>query len=149
MSYTTAFKTIKLKTPVGKILFRLIRSAISLILLPPNINKDFEMLLRTLSMLTNSFFKTGISSEIDKIQKEIMDNMEFMDKICYVLSGYISDIGKAKNSGDMKVYLKKNDRDGYYISLTKLRAKSLKNNLNKKGKTIKITDNCKLKYNDL
>ena len=102
-----------------------------------------EMKKYNLNDITNSFFIDGKYNDLDKIQCEINDIMEFMDNICLVLSKNIEETGKAKKmkkknnnkdsdkENDVKVYLKKNDRDGYYLSLTKLRAKSLKNNLKK------------------
>ena len=73
-----------------------------------------------------------------------------MNNICKVLSKYINDSGKSKllSKNENKVYLKKNDRDGYYLSLTKLRADSLMKNL-KKIKSLKITEKLEIKVNDL
>jgi len=65
-----------------------------------------------------------------------------MKKICEVLSSYIADSGvsaRKKDNNDVKIYIKRNDRDGYYLNLTKLRAKTLKKNI-LKLKKIKITD---------
>ena len=109
-----------------------------------------EMKKHSLSNIENNFFKKGIDKDIDKIQGEIYESLFLLDNICSILSNYIDDTCKAKfiKKEDSKIYLKYNDRDGYYLSLTKLRAKSLKKNLEKKKK-IEITENYELHYKDL
>ncbi len=130
--------------------------------------------------IVSSFFNIGINKEIDELELQINGNLVFMQKICKVLSDNIEDVGRARfrkkagnkkkkavsdkydqdskdaedgENDDEKIYLKKNDREGYYLSLTKLRAKSLQKNLANK-KTVKITetfslDPKKLIYKDL
>ena len=44
----------------------------------------------------DTFFIDGKYSDLDKIQCEINDIMEFMDNICLVLSKNIEETGKAK-----------------------------------------------------
>jgi DNA mismatch repair protein MutS len=119
--------------------------------------KDYEKLFNieemknsSLNDIQNNFFNKGIDKDIDKIQGEIDEGLFLLDNICSILSNYIDDKGKAKfiKKEDSKIYLKYNDRDGYYLSLTKLRAKSLEKNL-EKLKKIKISDNYELEYKDL
>ena len=109
-----------------------------------------EMKKYNINDITNSFFIKGKHKDLDKLQNEIDEHMDFMNNICTVLSNYINDSGKAKllSKNENKVYLKKNDRDGYYLSLTKLRADSLIKNL-KKIKSLKITEKLEIKVNDL
>jgi len=117
---------------------------------------DIMKIYRT-DNIENSFYKTNIYKKIDKIQNQISGNMTLMKKICTILSGYIADTGivagkkktktktktkkKTKKTGnDVKIYIKRNDRDGYYLYLTRLRALSLKKNISNLKK-ITITSN--------
>jgi DNA mismatch repair protein MutS len=93
--------------------------------------------------IQNSIFKLGKFSEIDNIQKDISCGMNFMNNLCKVLSSHVADVGIAKkleSEGDLKIKIKKNERDGYYLLLTKLRSMSLKKNLAKIS-YIQITEN--------
>ena len=54
--------------------------------------------------ITNSFFISGKYNDLDNIQSEINDIMEFMDNICIVLSKNIEETSKAKKKkNDNKV----------------------------------------------
>ena len=65
------------------------------------------------------------------------------------LSGYIKDVGRAaKRTDDVKIHIKRNDRDGYYLCLTRLRGKSLKKNISKLKK-IDITEDYSIDPNSL
>lgn len=112
-----------------------------------------ELKNHSLHDITKSFFKTGFNSDIDQLQYDIDQSIDFIENICSVLSLYIDDIGKAKqfkkHSDDKsKIYIKKNDRDGYYLSITKIRADTLLKNIKKEG-SIKITDKYSLSIDDL
>lgn len=100
-----------------------------------------EMNKYNLNDITGSFFVKGYYSEIDEIQDEINDSLNFMENLRIKLEIYISDnhIKKKKNDNS-KLHLNYNDRDGYFFSLTKLRAKSLNEEL-KKIDCIKIGKN--------
>lgn len=64
-----------------------------------------------------SFFKLGVHTDIDILQQSIRQNLGNMEDIRIALS---------KLAGNEKsVQLKKNDRSGYYFSLTQLRAKNI------------------------
>lgn len=78
-----------------------------------------ELKIQNLSDIKKSFFAEGICKEADEIEKKINFGVNFMTNLSKVLSELISD----------KVYLKKNDRDGYYFQLTKPRAAILKKKL--------------------
>jgi DNA mismatch repair protein MutS len=119
-----------------------------------------ELKKNNLSDITSSFFNKDINKDIDKLEAKINGNVKFMENICKVLSDQINDIFSIKKKkkkedtpDDQKIYLHKNDRDGYYLSLTKLRAKSLQKSL-AKHKSLKITDDynldpTKLTYKEL
>lgn len=106
-----------------------------------------EMKKYNLNDIDNSFFKKNIHTELDKIQNKINNSIIFFDNVCSKLSELIDEKKVSKNN-DTKIYLKKNDRDGYYLSLTKLRSKSLQNNL-KKMKKIQINDTTEIKTENL
>ena len=98
-------------------------------------------------MILTILFKKNIHKELDKIQDKINNSITFFDNVCYKLSELIDEKKTSKNN-DTKIYLKKNDRDGYYLSLTKLRSKSLQNNLKSK-KTLKINETTEIKTDSL
>ena len=106
-----------------------------------------EMKKYCINDIQNSFFKKGINKKIDNIQVRMDNNMEFMENICAILSKYIDTKSKFNND-DVKINIKKNDRDGYYLDLTKVRAQNLKKNL-ANIKTIKVTEDYDLDPNKL
>jgi DNA mismatch repair protein MutS len=91
-------------------------------------NKD-ELKIQNLTDIKKSFFVSGYDKEIDKLEEDLDCNINFFNNLNESLSELI----------DEKIYLKKNDRDGYFFSLTKQRAllleKKIKENpkLNVKG----------------
>jgi DNA mismatch repair protein MutS len=111
------------------------------------INETFDedvMKQHNLNEITDSFFCKGVYPELDALQKKIDNNMNFMENVCNALSQYVTDTGKAKLQDDkQKIYIKRNDRDGYYLQLTPLRAKSLQKGISKL-KSIKITEDFSL-----
>jgi DNA mismatch repair protein MutS len=102
------------------------------------------MKLFYLNDIEDSFLKKGIDRKIDDIQDSIEDNMLFLKNISITLSQYVDD----KKSDEIKLQLKKNDRDGYYLSTTNKRGDSLKKNI-AKLKSIKITEKLSLNPNEL
>ena len=110
--------------------------------------------------ITGSFFNKGHFKNIDELEMKIVNNIEFMENLCKTLSKYIEDKSYFKKNkkddspneesiiNDNKIYLKKNKREGYFLQLTKLRAKSLENNI-KNLKKIKIDDNFEINPKDL
>jgi DNA mismatch repair protein MutS len=92
-----------------------------------------------LGSIEENIFKRGLYKEIDKIQDEITLSDDFMENICEILSAYVKDKGKAKKDDDGKIKMKLNSNriDGHYISITKLRADSLRKNI---PKSVKIND---------
>jgi DNA mismatch repair protein MutS len=91
-------------------------------------NKD-ELKIQNLTDIKKSFFVSGYDKEIDKLEESLDCEINFFNNLNDTLSELI----------DEKIYLKKNDRDGYFFSLTKQRAilleKKIKENpkLNVKG----------------
>lgn len=93
--------------------------------------------------ITGSFLEEGYCAEIDEIQDEIDDCLTFMEKLRYVLEQHIKDTHikkKLYKPNANKIYLKSNERDGYYLCLTKLRAQGLKKEL-EKGKYLQVGKN--------
>jgi len=78
--------------------------------------------------ITKSFFSIGKNKKIDELQEKVNIGINFMEKIKDTLKEKIKE----------KIYLKKNDRDGYYLSLTKTRLK----------KVIKILEDEQIIIND-
>ena len=91
------------------------------------------MKLYNLNDIENSFINKTIDNDIDQIQNDIEDNMNFLNNISKKLSLCID---KKENN----LTLNRNDRDGYYLTITTKRATILKNKL-KKIKNVSITDN--------
>ena len=109
-----------------------------------------ELKKQNLNDVTGSFFKKGVYPSIDELQDKVVNDILFMEEICKKLSSYIDDNGKfckKKNTDNeeenLKIQLKRNDRDGYYLCLSKRRAHILKDKIDKLP-VIKINDNLSL-----
>lgn len=113
--------------------------------------KDFnleELKKQNLTDISNSFFNQNYSKDLDKLVGELNLGHDFMDLLCSELSKLIDEKTKfSKSKGEVKISVKKNDRDGYYLTLTKLRANMLKKKLDE-IKTIKI-NNLEIESNKL
>jgi DNA mismatch repair ATPase MutS len=117
-----------------------------------------ELKKQNLTEMVTSIFKIGHNKEIDKCQKSIDDALTFMEIVCSALSEYIPDSKfkkKLKNEDNnedekdiRKIYLKNNERDGYFLKMTKIRADNLKKNI-KDIEKIKITNDHCIKPTDL
>ncbi|MCJ7636539.1 MAG: hypothetical protein MUO21_03535 [Nitrososphaeraceae archaeon] len=107
------------------------------------LNKTFdvdELKKQCINDINGSFFKKGAFPNIDDIQSKVVNNIQSMEEICSVLSSYVNDTVSSKFGKNIdKIQLKRNDRDGYYLCLTKRRADMLKKEL-EKHKTIKINN---------
>ncbi len=96
-----------------------------------------ELKKQNLSDVTSNFFNDNIYNEIDELIIKLSVSNDFMSKLCKVLSNYIDDKKKStKFNKDDKISIKKNDRDGHYLCLTKLRCDIL----TKKLETLKEID---------
>jgi len=93
-----------------------------------------ELKKQNFSNITGNFFNKNIYKEIDDLIQKLSLSNDFMAKLCTVLSTYIEDKKKIKFNNDEKISIKKNDRDGHYLSLTKLRCEQLKKQLEKVDK---------------
>lgn len=132
-------------------------------------NKTFDIIelkKQNLNDITGSFFKKGIYHQIDDLNDKVVNNIQIMEDICQILSTYVDDNNKftkkkkiiqnEENEGDECeekkengfIKLKKNDRDGYYLAITKRRADMLKNKL-KTIETIEISETLKVQTNKL
>ena len=87
------------------------------------IEKTFNMAelnkYSTMDMETN-IFNEGIYVDIDKITENVGDAHDFME----VLRSTLDDLIKQKSK--QSIYIKKNNRDGFYLSMTNLKANALK-----------------------
>lgn len=93
-----------------------------------------EMNKYLINDITGSFLEEGYCKEIDKIQEEIDDCLNFMENLRSILEKYIKDTHVKKNMFNKKpnkIHLNSNDRDGHYLNLTKLRSISLQKELAK------------------
>ncbi len=103
-----------------------------------NFNKLFNELFieeqmkkqNTTAGLDTNIFKKGVFLEIDKLQDSINLGLDFMEKLSKILSDYTKS-DKEKTKEKEYITVKKNDRDGYFLKLTKSRAEVLKLKLNK------------------
>ena len=101
-----------------------------------------------LKELSTSFFNEGVYPEIDKIQQELDNGYQIMDKLCIILSNFIND-NNTKSQKEVKIQLKHNSNDKYYLYLTKLRGEMLQKILEKqKIQTLEIENN-KIKISEL
>jgi DNA mismatch repair protein MutS len=80
-----------------------------------------------LNNITTSFFNTGIYKDIDELFNNLKIGTDFMDKLAIKLTEYIND--NNKNTKRKPIQVKKNNTDKYYLSLSKVRAKILKENI--------------------
>lgn len=90
-----------------------------------------------------SIYNDNIHQEIDELYNTIQTYKNFMNLLIDELSNYIDDKKSYMNKSSTPIDFKYNDRDGYYLILTKRRSKMLKDNLPKEiniGK-IKINTN--------
>jgi DNA mismatch repair ATPase MutS len=104
-----------------------------------------ELKKHTLNEISTNIFMPNIFEDLDDLQIKINFSKNFMNDLCTELSKYINDKKSAKK--DAKITIKNNDRDGYYLSMTKIRASNLKKNL----QAMKIINigNYKLELNKL
>jgi DNA mismatch repair protein MutS len=88
---------------------------------------EYKFDLTRINNYDNSFYNKDIYSDIDLIENKIDDLNNFINNLKDVLEKYIDD----KNN---TINIKSNDRDGYYLLLTKKRCEILQNKLKDKTK---------------
>ena len=95
---------------------------------------DLNILLKFMqNNITCSFFNEGVFPELDKIQYDIDEQKKiFEDEAKYLTSLIINDIKKTKNQDLVK--FENNERDGYYLGITKKRKEVLMKKLPKNHK---------------
>jgi DNA mismatch repair protein MutS len=102
-----------------------------------NINKLYKY---NLSSIERSIFIEGVFPEIDKLDLEIEKYNIAFKNLAKELSSYIetSNLSKITNDEEpIMINICQNDRDGFYLEMTKKRCDSMRERLN--GKTIDIT----------
>lgn len=100
--------------------------------------------------ISGRIFKNGYHKDIDTLNKKIDKCSKYMDAISWGLSTYLDNYLKT-NSDNKLIKIESNDREGYFLILTKRRAEVLENSL-KTNKIIKFeyeTNEYVLKYEDL
>ena len=131
-----------------------------------NCNKNFNLELLKIFPLDDikeSFFNKGIFAEIDTLQDSVFMGQTFIQNMRDKLSQYIQDDKPPKKKPKFeykkvekkvpkeKININRNDKDGYYLSLTPVRAKLLRHKLN--NTTIVIEgnkiDTSKLQFEEL
>ena len=93
-----------------------------------------EIVKYHLDKIGNSFFKKNVCEKIDLIQETINNSKLTFNKIIEKLSKYVDENSKGKSL----IKLDYTERDGYYLTLTSKRGKSLKENLDKKKVKINL-----------
>ncbi|QKF93779.1 DNA mismatch repair protein mutS/MSH [Fadolivirus algeromassiliense] len=126
-------------------------------------NKTFDMnelKKQNLNDITGSFYIKGVYPQIDELNDKVVNNIQIMEDICQALSTYVDDTNKFTKKKKAKleednddkensfIKLKKNERDGYYLALTKRRADMLKNKL-KTLEVIEISETLKIQPDKL
>ncbi len=103
---------------------------------------DIEKLkVNNLVEVKESFYIKGIHPHIDLIENKIQTSIGFIDKLASALEKYDQTISLST---------KHNDRDGYYLSTTKIRGQKLKELIESdKNPNIKITDSISIAKSDL
>jgi len=98
---------------------------------------DIEKLAKyNMKQIERSIFLKDVYPEIDNLETEINISLGFMDALAKELSSYIEIPLNSKNTDEVLVYVSKQDRDGYYLELTKKRYESLKDRV--KGRTLQL-----------
>jgi DNA mismatch repair protein MutS len=101
-----------------------------------NINK---LKINNLIEIKESFYNKNIHNDIDDIENKIIKSIGFIDKLANVLEKYDNNIN---------LTIKHNDRDGYYLSTTKIRGKKLEEALKLEKSELKI-NNISINVSDL
>lgn len=99
-----------------------------------NNSVDIEKMSKyNLGSIEESFFKLTTNKELDDIQNQMNINFDFINKITDALTPLIP---KGTKSNPETIKMQRNDRDGYYLVLTKKRSDVLHDVLKKKKEII-------------
>lgn len=88
-----------------------------------------ELKKHNLLEITTNIFMKNKYKDIDDTCAEINTSDTFMNDLCRVLSGFITEnriINRNNNTEQPKIFIKNNDREGHYLFLSKIRAGQLK-----------------------
>jgi DNA mismatch repair protein MutS len=100
-----------------------------------------KLKVNNLIEVRDSFYLKGVHKSIDELSDKIEKSIGFIDKLASVLEQYDPSI---------TLSTKHNDRDGYYLSTTKIRGQKLKELIESdKNAQIKITDKTSINKKDL
>lgn len=91
-----------------------------------------ELKKHNLTEITTNIFQKGIYKDIDDIEQKIFNLNNFINDLRDALCNLVEDKSKKKNiDKDNLITVKKNERDGHYLNITKIRCNALKKNLEK------------------
>ncbi len=90
-----------------------------------------EMKKQVFSENMGNFFLDSHSAELTQIANKLKIADNFMEIICDKLSELINDTKRDVSKKESKISLKRNDRDGHYMTITKIRYNMLKRELEK------------------
>jgi DNA mismatch repair protein MutS len=88
-----------------------------------------KLKINNLVEIKESFYTDGIHLDIDEIEKKILNSIGIIEKLSNTLQNFDENI---------TLYIKHNDRDGYYLSTTKQRGLKLEKIFNSKNTQIEI-----------
>ena len=101
---------------------------------------DIEILkVSNLVEIKNSFYLSGVYSDLDELSNDIENNIGMIEKLSKVLEEMCPDV---------TLTIKHNDRDGYYLNTTKIRGEKLEKELLKQKKNFKL-GNKDIEYDEL
>lgn len=104
-----------------------------------------------IKQMERSIFKGGVYPQIDCLEKEICVQRAYLDALAKELSSYIDlstvNNGKGKKKNDEEtvgddnilVYVNQQDRDGYYLEVTKKRAESMRDRVKGRKLLLKVS----------
>lgn len=98
-----------------------------------------KLKLNNLVEIKESFYKPSIYPDIDSLEEQISNGIGLIEKIAKGIEEIIPDI---------TLTIKHNDKGGYYLFTTKIKAEKLEQQLNKKKSVISI-DNLTIEHDDL
>lgn len=87
-----------------------------------------ELKKQNLSQIQKNIFNIGIKKDIDELQERLNNGDNFMNNLCSTLSKFIpeSKLSKfKKNKDNNPISIKKNDREGHYLSISRIRSQTL------------------------
>jgi hypothetical protein len=100
-----------------------------------------KLKINNLIEIKDSFYNKNIHKNIDNIQEKINMSIGIIEKLAKHLETF---------DDNLSLYIKHNDRDGYYLTTTKIRGQKLKKILDEKQiNIINIDNNISIKISDI